>query len=88
MSFCIILVNLVRSLRISTSCLVVWIGDFLGVCFVRSGMDLSTLTSYVSSSPFVREYALEGGLDSSLPASDVVNTSERVVLVDVLLRKH
>ena len=51
-------------------------------------MDLDNVTSYVSSSPFVREYALEGGLDSSLPASDVVITAERVVLVDALLRKH
>lgn len=46
-------------------------------------------STYSSSSPFVQEYAIDrSGLDDSLPMSSVIDSSEKVVIVDALLRKH
>jgi len=47
------------------------------------------LTDYSATSPFVQEFAIDGnGLPDSAPASDVIDTPRKVVLIDAFLRKH
>lgn len=47
------------------------------------------LTEYSLNSPFVQEYAIKNdGLSKKYPESNVIDTSEKVVIVDALLRKY
>lgn len=47
------------------------------------------LTEFSTNSGFVQEFALNGdGLPETAPASDVVDTPQKIVVLDAFLRKH
>ena len=50
---------------------------------------MDELPKYSKVSSFVQKYAVSGsGLEKSVCASDTVNSSERVVILDAFLRRH
>lgn len=52
-------------------------------------MNADELTEYSTTSSLVKKYAItQSGVPSSWPYADVLDTSESVVLLDALLRRH